>query len=147
MLGDHYARIFRGGAPDERERAGTPPDARAAIAHYRAGLRREPENANLLCRLAWVLATAEEPALRAPDEAISRVRRAEALVRAGFPPQDTLSPLAAAFADLGDYEQAARLTREAIEQARRRGDREVLPVQERRLHAYEEGRPLRTPAD
>jgi Tfp pilus assembly protein PilF len=79
-------------------------DTAAAIASYRRALDANPERVEAANNLAFLLATASDPALRAPDEAIALAQRA-ARVKA-FDPA-VLDTLAAAYASAGRYREAA----------------------------------------
>jgi protein O-mannosyl-transferase len=83
------------------ERSG---DLPAAIASYREALRANPERVEAANNLAFVLATAADPALRAPAEAIELAERA-ARWKALDPA--VLDTLAAAYAAAGRYRDAA----------------------------------------
>ena len=83
------------------ERAG---DVPAAIASYREALRANPERVEAANNLAFLLATAADPALRAPAEAIELAQRA-ARWKASDPA--VLDTLAAAYAAVGRHREAA----------------------------------------
>ncbi len=133
VLGNYYARSTPGARPDRAK----------AINQYREALRWEPSNAGVMCRLAWLLAASPEADLRNGEEAILLIRQAERLIEAGYTPQDTMSPLAAAYAELGNYDEAVRITREALEQAIAIGDRTIAQVQRSRLLIYQQRKPIR----
>ncbi len=88
-------------------------EARAACAHLRRALARDPRSTLAAERLAWVLATAADPALRAPAEAL---RWAELAARRSDDP-GVQATLAAAQAASGDFEAAARTQRAALARA------------------------------
>jgi tetratricopeptide (TPR) repeat protein len=83
------------------ERSG---DLPAAIASYREALRANPERVEAANNLAFLLATARDPALRAPAEAIELAQRA---VRWKALDPAVLDTLAAAYAAAGRYRDAA----------------------------------------
>jgi len=83
------------------ERAG---DLPSAIASYREALRANPERVEAANNLAFLLATAPDPALRAPGEALELAQRAARWQ--AFDPA-VLDTLAAAYAAAGRYREAA----------------------------------------
>jgi Tfp pilus assembly protein PilF len=83
------------------ERSG---DLATAIASYREALRANPERVEAANNLAFLLATARDPALRAPGEAIELAQRAAR--RKALDPA-VLDTLAAAYASAGRYREAA----------------------------------------
>lgn len=113
----------------------------SAITAFRTGLQRAPENPRLAQRLAWLLATAPEPALRDGSEA---ERLAQALCRqTGHQVPELLDLLAAAQAEQQQYEAAAASARRAVELARGAG-RDALAAQiQSRLHRYQSHQPYR----
>jgi tetratricopeptide (TPR) repeat protein len=120
------------------QRAGRRP---AAAEAFRRGLDLAPGDLRMTSRLAWLLATAPEPDLRAGAEAVDL---AEAAVRAtaGAAPE-VLDVLAAAYAEAGRFEEAARTAGRALELAQARGQGELARALAARLTLYEEGRPFR----
>jgi protein O-mannosyl-transferase len=90
------------------ERSG---DLPAAIANYRAALRADPHRAEAANNLAWILATAPDPALRDPAEAIALAERS-----ARDKPGDAsvLDTLAAAYAAAQRYRDAAAAQERAL---------------------------------
>jgi Flp pilus assembly protein TadD len=94
--------------------------------------------------LAWLLATASEPALRDGNRAVTLIRPI-ALYSGAWQYLDTL---AAAWAAAGDYQQAADTVQRAIGLADREGGElagDVLEMAER-LSGYREGRAYVEPA-
>ena len=83
------------------ERSGDPA---AAIASYRRALDVSPDRVEAANNLAFLLATARDPALRAPDEAIALAQRA---ARAKAFDPAVIDTLAAAYASAGRYREAA----------------------------------------
>lgn len=112
-----------------------------AVATLRDALRRFPDDDRLLSATAWVLATAAEAEIRNGTEA---VRLAElAVQRAGRGNLSALDSLAAAYAEAGQYDQAAATAREGLQKAQAAGQRERAAQFEARLRLYETGRPYR----
>lgn len=110
------------------ERSGELP---AAIANYRAALRANPDSVEAANNLAWILATAPDPALRAPGEAIELAQRA---ARAGANPT-VLDTLAAAYASARRYSEAVETEERALA-ALGSGPNPLRAELERRLVQY-----------
>jgi len=85
-------------------------DLRGAIASYREALRTDPDRMEVANNLAWILATAPDPSLRAPQEAIELAQRA---ARRNSEPS-VLDTLAAAYAAAGRYPEAAQTEARAV---------------------------------
>jgi len=85
-------------------------DLRTAIASYREALRVDPERMEVANNLAWILATAPDPSLRAPQEACELAQRA---ARWNSEPS-VLDTLAAAYAAAGRYGEAIQTEERAL---------------------------------
>jgi tetratricopeptide (TPR) repeat protein len=108
-----------------------------AVRHLRAALDGEPELLHAGRRLAWILATSAEPGLRDGAEALRWAERcAEAT---GYEDPDMLDTLAAAHAELGEFEQAVRWQTRAVELA----PPETKATLAARLALYAAGTPYR----
>jgi tetratricopeptide (TPR) repeat protein len=109
-----------------------------AVEHQRTALSLTPSSIAAINNLAWLLATASEPALRSPGEAVTLAERALALRGARDPA--LLDTLAAAQAAAGRPDAAVRIAREAVARARSRGDEALAGQIEQRLALYGSGR-------
>ncbi|MEM8677753.1 MAG: tetratricopeptide repeat protein [Planctomycetota bacterium] len=110
-----------------------------AIADYRRALDQLPEDAGLLNNLAWVLATSPEDELRDGQEAL-RVAK-QACEVSEYKEAHILSTLAAAHAELGDFEQAVEWSNKAI--ALESESKELREQLEGELEQYKAGKPWR----
>jgi len=134
-------------------------DFEGAIRHYRTCVRRAPEFLFARVELAWLLASCPEDGLRNGVEA---VRVATAVCEAtGYQSVQAWDVLGAAYAETGNYEDAARAAERALELTRpgsREGDgadvggrltpgRQTVTERSRtiseRLRLYRDGRPFR----
>jgi cytochrome c-type biogenesis protein CcmH/NrfG len=109
-----------------------------AIAHYRRVLVIEPDSANALNNLAWLLATAADPGLRNGDEAVRLAERACKLThneQAFF-----IGTLATAYAEAGNYDAAVNAAQKARDVALAHGQKEVAASNERLMETYKSGR-------
>jgi tetratricopeptide (TPR) repeat protein len=112
-----------------------------AIAEYGIALAEAPGRPSLACGLAWLLATCPDSSLRNGADAL---RLAERCVSA-TPPENpaALDVLAAALAETGDFAEAARRQREAVDRVAPQFREESLS----RLRLYESGLPYRMAAE
>ena len=83
-----------------------------ALELFRAALRSNPALASARNDVAWLLATAADPALRSPDEAVSLAETCEAAGRTAS--ANELDTLAAAYAAAGRFDDAQRVARRAL---------------------------------
>ena len=114
-------------------------NGRRAVDHLRAAVARRPDSTVLLNALAWQLATWPDELVRDGGEAVELAERACRMTGNARP--DYLSTLAAAYAELGRFEDAVRTVRTALDLVADSGpERDLL---ERRLATYQEGRPCR----
>jgi protein O-mannosyl-transferase len=117
----------------------------AAVAHYRAAVAIGPADPHPYNNLAWVLATTPDPALRDGAEA---VRLAQAACAAsGQDDPGMLDTLAAAYAEVGRFDEAARTAQRASRLAEAGGQTDLAAVIAERAALFREGRPFRVGAD
>ena len=109
-----------------------------AVRHYRQALTAVPQWRDVLIDLAWLLATADDPAVRNPEQAVGLAERA---VRASpVRSWQSLDVLAAALAAAGRFEEATVHAREAVDLASASGNHEAASQIRARLQAYETNR-------
>jgi Flp pilus assembly protein TadD len=134
--GDAAAHFQIGNILQTTRRAGE------ALPHYREALRLRPGWAFPANNLAWLLATDSDPGIRDGAEAL---RLARAVVQAdhGQNPA-TLSTLAAAHAETGDFPGAIAALRKAIDLAGRAGNTPELQRLQKALERFTAGEPLRS---
>lgn len=120
-------------------------DLRADLGHYEQALEDyaraveiDPAFAHAYRNGAWLLATCPDERYRDVENAI---QGAEQAIENGYGQRHAaLDTLAAAWANAGEFEKAARLAREAIAEA----PDEVVGAYQDRLELYESGRPYRS---
>jgi len=95
-------------------------DPTRAIAHLESAHRIAPDWLVVTNNLAWMLATAPDPALRDGPRALVLAREADRVVRGGDP--EILSTLAAALAETGSLEAAVSTIDRALRLARNQGE-------------------------
>lgn len=106
----------------------------AAVEAYRHALELKPDFLPALVDLAWLLATSDPPHKR-PTDAIALASRARTL--SGTSGAVVLDTLAVAHASAGQYEEALRVGREALERARADGDGQLAERIAVRIRYYE----------
>jgi tetratricopeptide (TPR) repeat protein len=115
-------------------------DYRKAVADFREAVRLDPDERRPHNGLAWVLATCPEAGVRDGKGAVEHAKRACELSR--WKEGTFLDTLAAAYAESGDYKEAVKWQRRALEVGflRRAGETEQA---RERLKLYEAGKPYR----
>ncbi len=125
--------IRRGGLHEERQ------NYAAAIADYENAIRIDPNFSTAHRELAWLLATCEKAEIRNGPKALEHAKLHAA--RRKFLALASVSTLAAAYAECGDFKQAAEIQ----EQARSLAGYAPDGVNWRKL--YLEGKPFHRPAN
>lgn len=119
-------------------------DHREAASILERGLRQAPNDLALLNALGRTLATSPDDSVRDGDRALALGHRAnEAVLGMNL---DILDTLAAAYAEVGDFDNAKAMIRQSIEIARRRGQESSIVVLQSRMALYESRRALREEA-
>jgi tetratricopeptide (TPR) repeat protein len=117
-------------------------DVGEAISVYHRGLGIAPENPRLANNLAWILATTPEATLRNGVEAVRLATQASE--RANHRNPNFLDSLAAAQAELGQFDEALETIERAIELAQARGFTELASRMQERRQLYASGKPYRS---
>jgi tetratricopeptide (TPR) repeat protein len=112
-----------------------------ALAHWRDGIQLQPNDPPALRRVAWVLATSPDAAIRDGAEALAFAVRA--LELSGGKDAQVLDTLAASYAEKGQFANAALTARRA--QARAAQDNQPALAHDIgvRIALYEAGQPFR----
>ena len=118
-------------------------DFELAIRYYRESLAQEPGRRAAANNLAWVLATATDAALRAPEEALRLAR--QVVASSPSPDANQLDTLGAAQAANGHFAAAIETTHRALALARAAGDADLTRTLESRVRLYRQGQPFRLP--
>ena len=129
---NHIAHVQLGAAYAERGRLDE------TVRHYREAVRVRPDFEKALNNLAWLLATARDPALRDPTDAVRLAERAVALSGASDPA--VLDTLAAAYAAAGRFDDAVQVGQRALQAAETRGTPALAEPLRARLALYRERR-------
>jgi Flp pilus assembly protein TadD len=113
-----------------------------AIEDYSQAIRLDPEDAYAHGNLAWLLATCPKDSLRDGNKAIEHATKAtKARELSQKDKAFNLDCLAAAYAETGNFKDASRLQKTAIEL--RHDGKEEMEKARQRLKLYEEGKPYR----
>ena len=112
-----------------------------ALAHWRAGLQLQPNDAKALRRVAWVLATSPNAAIRDGGEALAFAVRA--LELSGGKDAQALDTLAAAYAEKRRFADAALTARRAQARAAQENQPALAHDIGVRIALYEAGQPFR----
>ena len=114
---------------------------RDAIAEYSDALRIAHDNLAAQSNLAWLLATAADPALRNGPEAVLLAERAESESSRGDNHPIVLRILAAAYAETGRFVEAKKTAEQALEAAQIQGNSSLSSALRSEISLYELGLP------
>ncbi len=107
------------------------------IAHYRKALNIKPDSAQIQNNLAWLLATYPEASIRNGAEAVELAQRAVQLSDGRRP--EILNTLAAAYAEIGRFSEAAETARRALELALAQDNAALADAIRARIKLYRAG--------
>jgi len=108
-----------------------------AIKDFEAALKLEPEDPSLLNNFAWVLATSPDEEVRDGERAVEMATKACELTEYNKP--HILSTLAAAFAEVGNFETAIEWSQKAVDM----DDPDNSEQLAEELASYQQGEPWR----
>lgn len=117
-------------------------DWNRAVAHFRKALDVDPGHMNAEVNLAWVLATAPDASVRDGAKAVQLAE--DVARRAGHPNAIALRTLAAAYAEVGRFNDAISTAQQAIELAKATRNDGLAADLERNITAYESNQPIRS---
>jgi arylsulfatase A-like enzyme/Flp pilus assembly protein TadD len=114
---------------------------REAISHYRQALSQRGDQPMVLNNLAWILATHEDAEIR---DGVQAVRLAEqACELTGYKVSGILNTLAAAYAEMGQFDQAVETSQRTLQMAQKAGRIKSTEDIRARIEAYKAKRPHR----
>ena len=114
-------------------------DIAAATRFLRQGLRHRPDAYALANKLAWLLASSSDPRQRNGPEAVTWAEQAVAMTQGRN--HTCLDTLGVAYAEVGRFEDALRVTRQAVTLATEVKDTESVREYRRRIALYERSQP------
>lgn len=120
------------------EEKGNPSEA---IQHYQKALELAPKSIPTLTNLAWLLATSQDASLRNGRKAVELATQADQLV--GSTNALVLRTLAAAYAESGEFTNAIRTARSAMQLARMHGEDTLTADLDQQIALYQLGMPYR----
>jgi tetratricopeptide (TPR) repeat protein len=123
------------------EETGNPAEA---ISHYQKALELAPGSISTLTNLAWLLATSRDASLRNGPKAVELAKQADRLV--GGTNTVVLRTLAAAYAEKGEFANAIKTARSAMELARMHGEDSLTADLDQQIALYQLGMPYREKA-
>jgi protein O-mannosyl-transferase len=112
-----------------------------AIQHYQKALEVAPGSIPTLTNFAWLLATSQDAALRNGGKAVELAAQANQLV--GGTNTIVLRTLAAAYAEKGEFGNALRTARSAMQLARMHGEDSLTTDLAQQIALYQLGMPYR----
>jgi tetratricopeptide (TPR) repeat protein len=112
-----------------------------AITHWGQALRLKPDYVSVLNKLAWLLATCENPNYRAGAQAVELAERGCELT--AYEEPGLLNTLAAAYAEAGRFDDAVGIAEEVLELARLLGEEKLAADISKRLELYRQGQAYR----
>jgi tetratricopeptide (TPR) repeat protein len=123
------------------EEKGNPAEA---IQHYEKALEVAPNSIPTLTNLAWLLATSQDASVRNGPKSIELAKQADRLV--GGANTVVLRTLAAAYAENGEFANAIRIARAAMQLARMHGEDSLTTDLDQQIALYQLGVPYRETA-
>src|SRR5215510_1954935 len=123
------------------EERGNPAEA---IQHYQKALELAPESISALTNLAWLLATSQDASVRNGRKTIELAKEADRLV--GGTNTVVLRTLAAAYAENGEFSNAIRTARAAMQLARMHAEDSLTTDLDQQIKFYQLGMPYRETA-
>ncbi len=114
-----------------------------AITHYRDAARLKSDDTVSRTKLAWLLATAADEKLRDGADAVATARQSCGLTN--DPDAEQLDTLAAAYAELRDFQTALETASRALGKARAMDDISLTRQIEQRLELYRRHEPYHQP--
>jgi tetratricopeptide (TPR) repeat protein len=116
-------------------------NAAEAMQHYQKALEVSPQSIPTLTNLAWLLATSKDASVRNGAKAIELARQADRLT--GGANTLVLRTLAAAYAEDGQFVNAIRTARSAIQLTRMQGEDSLTTDLNEQVRLYQLGLPYR----
>ena len=111
----------------------------AAIAQFQKVLELDPNHVTAQNNLAWMLATCPDAALRNGPKAVELAQQAVQL-SAGMSPQ-ILDTLAAAYAEAGQFPEAVKTARQALDLSVAQNKRPLAEIIQNQLKLFESHSP------
>jgi tetratricopeptide (TPR) repeat protein len=114
---------------------------RSAAGPYRQLLKLDPESVDTIGALAWILATSGDGDLR--DGALAKQLAETWCQRTSYADAKALNALAAAHAELGQFDQAIQSIQTAIQVAQHQQETQLANLYQTRLELFRQQQPIR----
>ncbi len=114
-------------------------DTRSAVEELYRGLALNPDQADALNNLAWILATDANAEVRSGTEAVQRAEQACRLTN--YKQSAMISTLAAAYAEAGRFPEAIATAEKAVKMQTAGGDARMAEINKQLLTLYRSGKP------
>jgi Flp pilus assembly protein TadD len=114
-----------------------------AIEQYQAALKIQPDNMYAMNNQAWLLATYPDASARNGARAVALAQKANALAQGKVP--QILDTLAAAYAEVGRFPEAAATVQQAIQIAAEQKNISLAVMLQNQLPLLQNNQPLRYP--
>jgi tetratricopeptide (TPR) repeat protein len=111
-----------------------------AMNYFSAALKRHPDFPAALNQLAWILSTSPNFKLRDGKKAVELAERASELTQNKRP--DVLTTLAAAYAEIGQFEKAIIVAQQARSFALTEGQKEIAAKDDLLLKNFQASQPF-----
>jgi hypothetical protein len=111
-----------------------------AIERFRQAVAADPDSSVALNNLACLLATAADPSLRDGPEAVRLAEKACTLT--GYRNASTISTLAAAYAEVGRFDEAIAMSEKACVLAAEQGEPELLAGNHKMIECFQKRLPF-----
>jgi twitching motility protein PilT len=108
---------------------------------YLEAIQKEPDNAEVLNNLAWLLATVDNPDADTVERALAMAEKAYTLTKGQH--AGVLDTLGAAHAQSGRFDKALDAARKGLKLARASQQTDLVTALERRIELYEQRQPAR----
>ncbi|MEA1952340.1 MAG: hypothetical protein U9N87_13235, partial [Planctomycetota bacterium] len=116
-------------------------DHAKSIADYEKAEKLAADNSGMLNNFAWVLATSPDDKLRNGKRAVELATKACELTE--YKQAHILSTLAAAYAESGNFKEAVKWSKKAIELGKAGTNKEIQEALAKELKSFEKGKPWR----
>ncbi len=117
-------------------------DTKGAVVHLEKALEIDPGQMNAEVNLAWVLATSSDDSLRNGARAVQLAE--DVAQSAGHPNAILLRTLAAAYAEVGRFNDAVATAEQAIEMAKATGNAGLITDLQQSIAAFRMNQPIRS---
>lgn len=110
-----------------------------ALIQWNKALELNPDLPEVLSNLAWIKATHQDPRFQNPEESIQLAQRACEVTN--FKQANALDTLAAGYAAAGNFPEALKTAKKALELANSTGQEKLAETIKKHMKTYKQGRP------